>query len=124
MVSTEIIEKNFPFLSIVKYGGEEYIGVIINQDQYITSMYVYNNMKTDAEKKTFLELGHTWWWETNRMFPINIFLKRDLEPFKQYIISMNTKDAKVILGPALSINDLIVKRVKRKSIQLVRRPPD
>ena len=35
------IEKNFPYISVVQYGGQEYVGIIINQDQFVTSMYVH-----------------------------------------------------------------------------------
>ena len=37
---TKDIQENFPFLSVVTYGGNEYIGIIINQDAYCNK-YVY-----------------------------------------------------------------------------------
>ena len=76
MLIKEIQEK-FPFLSIVVYGGQEYIGIIANQDQWVTSMFVYTSLKSEQEKKALLDLGEVWWWESNRMIPINIFLKND-----------------------------------------------
>ena len=75
------IQENFPFLSVVQYGGNEYVGIIINQDQWVTSMYVYTDIKDEHQEQEFLQLGETWWWESNRMIPINIFLKKDLEKF-------------------------------------------
>lgn len=120
MLTKEIQEK-FPFLSVVAYGGNEYIGIIINQDPYVTSMYVYSNIRTDAEKKNFLELGEIWWWESNRLIPINIFLKQELLVFRYCIITMNTKDVTVTFGPVVSLSNLNMKRVKRKSVQLIRK---
>lgn len=114
--------ENFPFISIVTYGGNEYVGIISNQDQYITSLYSYNLLKTVEEKKTFLELGGAWWWESNRMIPINIFLGKEMNPFGYCILSMVTKDVKIVTGPVVNLNNLASKRVKRKSVQLVRRP--
>ena len=38
-------------------------------------------------------------------------------------MSMNSKDVKVVLGPTVNLNNLHVKRVKRKSVQLIRKPP-
>ena len=35
---------------------------------------------------------------------------------------MNSKDVKVSLGPSVNIGNLAVKRVKRKNVQLVRKP--
>jgi hypothetical protein len=119
---TKDIQENFPFLSIVTYGGNEYIGIIINQDQYVTSMYVYTDIKTEQERKRFLDLGEIWWWESNRLIPINIFLKTEIEYFKFCIMTMNSKDVNVTMGPCVNLNNLSMKRIKRKNVQLVRRP--
>jgi len=119
---TKDIQENFPFLSVVTYGGNEYIGIIINQDAVVTSMYVYTDLRTKEEQAKFLELGDAWWWESNRLIPINIFLKNEMDYFKYTIITMNSKDVRVSIGPCVNLNDLTVKRVKRKSVQLVRRP--
>jgi hypothetical protein len=119
---TKDIQENFPFLSVVTYGGNEYIGVIINQDVTVTSMYVYTDIKTEEEQRIFLDLGEIWWWESNRMIPINIFLRGEIEPFRYAIMTMNSKDVKVSIGPCVNLNNLSVKRIKRKSVQLVRRP--
>ena len=116
------IEENFPFLSVVTYGGTEYIGITNNQDNFITSMYVYTNLKSSEDKQKFIELGEVWWWESNRMIPINIFLNNDMSRFKYVQITMNSKDVKVTLGPTVNLNKLHVKRVKRKSVQLLKKP--
>ena len=117
------IEKDFPFISVVTYGGNEYVGIIANQDQYVTSMYVFTMLKTDQDKKRFLELGDSWWWESNRMIPINIFLRTDISPYSYALMTMNSKDVKVSIGPCVNLNALIIKRVKRKSVQLMRKKP-
>ena len=119
---TKDIQNNFPFLSVVQYGNNEYIGIIINQDQWVTSMYVYTDIKSNEEQKTFLQLGEIWWWESNRLIPISIFLKKEMSNFKYCITSMNTKDVNVIIGPTVNLNNLTLKRVKRKNVQLVRKP--
>jgi hypothetical protein len=115
------IEKDFPFISVVTYGGNEYVGIIANQDQFITSMYVFTTLKTDLQKKLFLQMGEVWWWESNRMIPINIFLNKEMAKFSFALMTMNSKDVKVTIGPCVNLNALNVKRVKRKSVQLVRK---
>jgi hypothetical protein len=115
------IEKDFPFISVVTYGGNEYVGIIANQDQYITSMYVYTTLKSDLQKKLFLQMGEVWWWESNRMIPINIFLNKEMAKFSFALMTMNSKDVKVTIGPCVNLNALNIKRVKRKSVQLVRK---
>ena len=119
---TKDIQENFPFLSVVTYGGNEYIGIIINQDVTVTSMYIYTAIKSEPEQRKFLELGDIWWWESNRLIPINIFLRKEIEHFKYCIMTMNSKDVKVTIGPCVNLSNLAVKRIKRRSVQLVRRP--
>lgn len=119
---TKQIQENFPFLSVVTYGANEYIGIIINQDQYVTSIYVYTKMASEEHKTRFLELGEIWWWESNRLIPISIFLKKEMEVYRYCIMTMNTKDVNVVLGPVVNLNNLSLKRVKRKSVQLIRKP--
>jgi hypothetical protein len=116
------IQENFPFISVVTYGGTEYVGIIINQDQWVTSMYVFTNLKTDSEKKLFLQLGETWWWESNRMIPINIFLRDELTSMRYAITTMNSKDVRVSIGPTVNLGEMQIKRIKRKSVQLVKNP--
>jgi hypothetical protein len=116
------IEENFPFISVVHYGGSEYVGVIINQDQYVTSMYVYTSLNTDQERERLIELAEVWWWESNRMIPISIFLRNEMEQFRYCIMTMNSKDVRVTIGPCVNLNNLALKRVKRKSVQLVKKP--
>ena len=118
------IEKNFPFISVVVYGGNEYVGIISNQDQYVTCLYVYENLKTLEHKKLLLELGEIWWWESNRMIPINIFLRKEMESLRYCLMSMNSKDTRISIGPTVNLNNLALKRIKRKSVQLIRKKDD
>jgi len=115
------IEHNLPFISVITYGGNEYIGIIINQDQYVTSFYDYNTIKSQEEKNLFLEIGEIWWWESNRQFPISIFCRSQLQPFSYAVKTFNSKDTRIILGPVVNLMELTIKRVKRKSITLVRK---
>jgi hypothetical protein len=115
------LQENFPFISVVTYVDLEYVGIIINQDAAITSIYDYSLLRTDEEKTKFLELGEVWWWESNRQIPISIFLAKEMNDFKYVIRNFSTKDVRVLFGPITSLNDIMTKRVKRKSITLVRK---
>jgi hypothetical protein len=118
---TKDIQENFPFLSVVTYGGNEYIGIIINQDDTVTSMYIYTDIRSEVEQSFFLELGDVWWWESNRMIPINIFLRKEIVDITYSMMTMNSKDVKIVVGPCVNLNNLTIKRVKRKSVQVLRR---
>ena len=51
----------FPFMSHVKYGDSEYIGIVQNRDAHCTSFYNYEKITDPDLKKLFLELGDAWW---------------------------------------------------------------
>jgi hypothetical protein len=117
------IQEQLPFISVLHYGEAEFVGIIINQDQFVTSFYDLSIIKTPEEKTVFLDIGETWWWESNRQIPINIFLRTEIAPFKYAIKTFNSKDVRILLGPVVNLMNLTLKRVKRKSVQLVRPLP-
>ena len=116
----EEIQKNYPFLSVIKIANEEKVGIIQNCDQRIISIYCYDLIRPDLQP-VFLEYGGDWWWESNRTIPINLFLKKDFLQFSKYLITFNIKDTQVVRGPSVSIADLAKKRSKRRNIQLVKK---
>ena len=115
------ILNSYPFLSHITYGGNDYIGIIQNFDEIITTLYDFGTLKDAEVKKVFLTLGETWWWESNRLMPINVFLKQDWAIFKTCLRTMNSKDVEIVMGPYVSLKEMATKRSKRKSITLVRK---
>ena len=114
---------SYPFLSHITYGGNDYIGIIQNSDEVITTLYDFGLLKDAELKQLFLALGETWWWESNRLIPINVFLKADWVVFKVCLRTMNSKDVEIKIGPYVSLKEMATKRSKRKSITLVRKVP-
>jgi hypothetical protein len=110
----------YPFISCIKSNDTEYVGILINFDNNIASIYDISSIKTEKEKKIFLEMGEVWWWESHRQIPINIFLKGEMNQFKYAIKTFNSKDIELVFGPTVNLREIAEKRVKRKSIQLVR----
>lgn len=113
-------QDKFPFISCLKSNDKEYVGIIINCDDYVSSIYDLSMIIEENEKKLFLELGEVWWWESNRKIPINIFLKKEMQDFKPYIKTFSSKDVEILFGPTVNLSEIAEKRIKRKSIQLVR----
>jgi hypothetical protein len=116
----QLIDK-YPFLTFLVYGGNEYIGIVQNVDDIITTIYDYGAIRTLEERTNFLELGDQWWWESNRLIPINVFLKAEWSPFRSCLKTMNSKDVEIKFGPQVSLREMANKRSKRRSITLVRR---
>ena len=118
---TDNLQENFPFISVLKHAEKEYVGIIINQDNNVTSFYDYEHLKSKKDQEKFIELGEAWWWESNRMIPINLFLKTDFAIFTSTLLTFNIKDTEILKGGSVSIADLAKKRSKRRNIQLVRK---
>ena len=115
------LQQRYPFLSVVEYLNQEYLGIVQQADQQFISIYAWDDNWTDMRKKRFLVCGETWWWESNRKIPINIFLKDEWQPFKPYLKTFNNKSLTIIHGPTTSISELTKRRIKRRSITLVKR---
>jgi hypothetical protein len=121
MINLEEIQYKFPFLSGLRCSAHEYIGIIQNSDDKIISFYDYESIRAPEEKILFLELGETWWWESNRLLPINIFLQGQMMPFRYCMKTIVNKDIDIMFGSVTSLNNIMKKRIKKRQIQLIRR---
>jgi len=121
MIHLEEIKEKFPFLSGLRCQTTEYIGIIQNSDEKIISFYDYESIRSSEGKKVFLSLGETWWWESNRLLPINIFLQGQMTEFRYCLKTIVNKDVEVMFGSMTSLNNIMRKRIKKRQIQLIRR---
>lgn len=112
-----------PFISICQYSGSDYVGIIQNQDDTVTTIYDYGAIVQPELRAKFLHLGDIWWWESNRETPINIFLKNEWAIFKPYLKTFNNKSLEIVHGPVVSMNELLKRRSKRRSVTLVKKMP-
>jgi hypothetical protein len=117
----QTLTAKYPFITLCVHAGIEYVGVIQNRDETITTIYDFGNIHDPDLKRLFIDLANTWWWESNRSIPINIFLKTEWEPFRPYLRTFSNKDLEIIHGPVCSLSDIARRKSKRKSITLVRR---
>lgn len=115
------LSANHPFITVCTYANLEYVGIIQNRDDVVTTLYDYGSIVEQDLKILFLELGENWWWESNRLIPINIFLRDDWSVFRPYLKTFNNKGLIVLHGPTTSLNELAKKRIKRRSITLVKK---
>ena len=116
------LKDKFPFLSLIRKGDMEFVGIVQNEDINVISFYDYGRLMMPKDKMRFLKCGETWWYESNRKLPINIFLKGDFKYFKSSLVTLNSKDIEIVAGPTVRLGDISKKRVKRRTIQLVRKP--
>jgi hypothetical protein len=115
------LAEKYPFITLCIYANQEYVGIIQNRDDAVTTIYDFGAVADQASKIAFLELASVWWWESNRSIPINIFLRQDWNQFRFTLRTFSNKDLEIMHGPVCSLMDISRKKSKRKSITLVRR---
>jgi len=111
----------YPFITLCIYANDEYVGIVQNRDEVITTIYDFGAIQDQLQKLKYIELASTWWWESNRSIPINIFLRDEWKEFRVTLRTFANKDLEIVHGPICSLNDIFRKKTKRKSITLVRR---
>ena len=116
------LRDKFPFLSLIRKGDMEFVGIVQNQDSSVISFYDYGRLMNPQDKMRYLKCGEIWWYESNRKLPINIFLKGEFKYFRTTLVTLNNKDVEIVEGPTVKLSDISKKRVKRRTIQLVRKP--
>jgi hypothetical protein len=109
-----------PFLTLLTYVNRDYLGIIQNLDDSVVSFYDFESVAAD-QRLTFLELGETWWWSSNRQIPINLFLKADWIVFKSTLKTLNSKNVEIVQGPYVSLKESASQKSKRRSVILVRK---
>ena len=115
------LAEKYPFITLCVYANTEYVGIIQNRDDNITTIYDFGNIQDLDLKRLFIDLANAWWWESNRSIPINIFLKQEWEIFREYLKTFSNRDLEIIHGPVCSLRDIVKRKAKRKSITLVRK---
>ena len=120
---TENINIRFPFLTVAEYCDKKYIGIIQNYDNTLISMYVYERIGDEKLRALFLKFGESWWWESNRQIPINIFFGDKFNMFSHCLMTFSKKNFIHLQGPYISLNDINTKKIKRKTIHLYKKKP-
>jgi len=115
-----LLQEKFPFLTIVTYLNQQHIGIIQNSDNHFINLYAMPPGCDLEAKSKFLKCGETWWWESNRTIPINLFLRVEFAPFKSWLKTFAKKETTIVEGPTVNMMDLINRKLKRRTIQLVK----
>lgn len=115
------LSQKFEFLTGISYCGNEYIGIVVNQDNQILTFYDIELLPNQAIVKEFLDLGEVWWWESNRQLPIDVFLHHEMKPYQFCLRTLAMKEVEILFGPVTSLQNLLKKRIKRRTVQLVKK---
>ena len=61
------LSEKYPFISLCVYANAEYVGVIQNRDDAVTTIYDFGAIQRHDQKLRYLELATVWWWESNQI---------------------------------------------------------
>jgi hypothetical protein len=100
----------YPFITLCVYSTNEYVGIVQNRDDVITTIYDFGIIQDPEQKRRYIDLANTWWWESNRSIPINIFLRGEWEEFRLCLRTFVNKDLEILHGPVCSLNDIAIER--------------
>ena len=121
MTKHEELQEKFRFLTGLTFADHEFVGIVQNKDAQILSFYDIERCKNDEEKKQLLDLGDLWWWESNRLLPIDVFLFKEMEDFRHCLRTFVLKETEVLFGPVTSMQNILKKRIIRRTVQLVKK---
>lgn len=120
----EHITQRYPFLTVLRQGTKEYVCLVQNSDEFVITFYDIDMLGNPDDRGLLLSLAEIWWNESNRLVPIDIFMRQHLEPFRRVLRTINQKDVEVVFGPVTSLNNLLTKRIKRRQVRLIREDRD
>ena len=115
-------QQRWPFLTEIRYLNKDYTGIVQNADNAMIHMYVIDQTMSIQQKKETIQCGELYWWGSNRLIPINVFLRDRFKPFKSCLKTFIRKEVTVLSGPMPSLDTLMNKRGKKRTVQLVKSP--
>lgn len=113
------ISNEFPYLTGVKCDKYEHVGIILNSDDKIISIYDIDKIENKKQRLKFLDYGDLWWEQSNREIPISIFLGDLMDEFDFCIVHLTKKDSELLFGPLISLCDM-KRRTKKRKIKLMK----
>ena len=125
-IRTEIEDarQNHEFLTfLIDEHDQVHVGVVQNVTQKLIMFYDLDSIRTAEEREEFLRLADEWWWESNQSIPVDSFLGPRFEQFRPALRGYPRRSIAEILGPIFSLQELYLKRVKKKRIEIVSRRP-
>ena len=57
------LAEKYPFITLCSYANAEYVGIIQNRDDSVTTIYDFGSVVDQQDKMLFLELANQWWWK-------------------------------------------------------------
>ena len=97
------------------------VGVVQNETLKVMMFYDFEKIRTEEEKREFLQIADEWWWESNQSIPLNAFAGDRFDKFDYILTGYPKKIVEEVIGPTFSLQNQYLKRIKKKKIEIVGR---
>ena len=104
---------------LVTEESELRVGIVQNETPKLVMLYDMDKIRNETAKARFLSHGDEWWWQSNQSVPVDSFIGPDFDEFRTALIGYPKKAIKDIIGPTFSLQNLYLKRIKKRKIEIV-----
>ena len=116
----EETRKQHAFLTfLVMEDNDIKVGVVQNENMKIIMFYDFEKIRSEDDKKAFLELADEWWWGSNQSVPVNAFNGDAFDRFQPALSGYPKKSIKHTIGPTFSLQNQYLRRIKKKKIEIL-----
>lgn len=114
----EKIRETYPFFSIlILRDGTQVPGIIQNSNSTIVWIYQFEEVEK-LLRKPFLEHGRTWWNQSDRTIPIEVFIGPEFDVFRPYLKGHPRKNIETVHGHLVELGETFRRRIKRKIVSI------
>lgn len=114
----EVIRDTYPFFSIlVLKDGQQVAGIIQNSTPTFVWIYQFDGVQK-PQRKLFLDHGRTWWNQSDRTVPIEVFIGPEFDIFRPCLKGHPRKNIDCVHGHLVDLGETFRKRIKRRIVSI------
>lgn len=111
--------QKYEFMTFVVMKDDIIVGIVQNETPKLLMIYQFDMIKTTEEKEQFLKYGDDWWWGSNHIVPINLFIGDRFERYEYILRGYPRKPIEEMIGPTFNLAERYKTRIKKKKIEIV-----
>lgn len=114
----EVIRETYPFFSIlILRDGAQIAGIIQNSSPNLIWIYQFEGVPKELRKQ-FIDYGRTWWNQSDRTIPIEVFIGPEFDVFRPQLKGHPRKNIDCIHGHLVDLGETFRRRIKRKIVNV------
>lgn len=107
------------YLTFLVLENEIIVGIIQNETQKMMMIYNLEKLRDQKLQKEFLSYGDEWWWGSSRLIPVDSFIGKRFDAYREILIGYPKKSVKEVIGPTFNMGEQYLKRIKKRKIEII-----